>query len=104
MPPGTPVSVPTQSVTSSKMSKRSTEEHEPTAPPLRLLACDDLGLVKGELQVCRLRRGGSPASLIIYLIILIACAGVQAPSLAHLGEAQVVSTWYATPGPCGPSG
>ena len=47
LPSELPPSWPLTSAMSLKMSKRHTDDHERTACPLRFLACDDLGLVKG---------------------------------------------------------
>ncbi len=76
------------------MLKRKEAPNEAAAVPVRLLACDVLGLVKGTLVKRRLladvARCEDTNSFLMYFYYY---AGIEAPHIGRLGEAKVVSTW-----------
>ena len=71
---------------------RGRAQEEPPSAPVRLLACDTLGLLKGmqrdlvcKITILTLSR--------VHIKAFAVTAGIAGPNFANIGEAQVVSTW-----------
>ena len=73
------------------MAKRKDREPGRARVPVRLLACDDLGLVQGTSGLLM-----SSNYFKIYITLLrsiLLVAGVQAPDYNRFEDAKVVSRW-----------